>query len=67
MHLADTHNIVFYQHLKLAAFLALIFGVVSMAFPMPDQPGYGKPPSYHAPAHHGDLGRVKIQVRIVVV
>ena len=48
-----------FQHLKLVAFFTLVFGIVAMAFPMPDDP-YGKP-SYH-PAPH-DLGRVKIQVR----
>ena len=50
---------ILFQHLKLVAFFTLAFGIVAMAFPMPDDP-YGKP-SYH-PAPH-DLGRVKIQVR----
>lgn len=49
------------QHLKLVAFFTLVFGIVAMAFPMPDDP-YHKP-TYHAAPHHGDLGRVKIQVR----
>merc|ERR1712018_132555 len=47
------------MHLKLVAFFTLVFGVVAMAFPMPDDP-YGKP-VYHAAPH--DLGRVKIQKR----
>ena len=48
-----------FQHLKLVAFFTLVFGIVAMAFPMPDDP-YHKP-TYHAAPH--DLGRVKIQVR----
>ena len=47
-----------FQHLKLVAFFTLVFGVVAMAYPMPDDP-YHKP-VYHAAPH--DLGRVKIQV-----
>jgi hypothetical protein len=44
--------------LKLVAFFTLVFGIVAMAFPMPDDP-YHKPVYHAAPDH---LGRVKIQV-----